>query len=210
MKLSLWHPTAGAPCSLLRLARKASARIADCFIGPGLAAAGAAADPAALLAAAEADGSTAAHAVSAAEADGSMAAHAAHHGTALQTASTDDIAPEARSAPAVQSARDPGFVLAYAQPACINDAAVFGHAGDHSGGSNSSSAASGGHTGQGGGVKAGVVADVEPESGRKLRPTQEWAREEDVQQFVSHGHMAALVCPWQTPRQAVELLLELC
>ncbi|CAL8471813.1 g11355 [Coccomyxa elongata] len=202
----------GAPCSLLRLARKASARIADCFIGTGLAAAGAATEPPALIAAADADGSTAAHAVSAAEAGGSTAAHAARRGITFQTASTDDVAPENRStsAPGAQFARDPGVVLAYAQPACNNDAAVFGLAGGHRGGPNNPLAASRGYTGQGEGVEAGVVADVEPESGCKLRTTLKWAREEDVQQFVPHEHMAALVCSWQTPKQAVDLLMDIC
>ncbi|BDA47728.1 probable pyridoxal phosphate phosphatase PHOSPHO2 [Coccomyxa sp. Obi] len=211
------YPT-GAPCSLLRLARKASARIADCFTGPGLAAAGAAAFPAALAAAAEADCSAAAHAMSAADADGSTAAHAAHHGNALENASTGEIAPVAECAPGgAQFAGETGVVLAYAQPntviegtACSNVAAVFDHAGGHSGGTKSPLAPHGGLPGQGEGVKAGVVADVEPESRCQLRPTQDWAREGDVQQYVPHGQVAALVCPWQTPRQAADLLLELC
>ncbi|KAK9905585.1 hypothetical protein WJX75_002525 [Coccomyxa subellipsoidea] len=55
-----FYPT-GAPCSLLRLAKSESARVTACFRGAGPLDA-AAADPAALAAAAEADGCTAAHA----------------------------------------------------------------------------------------------------------------------------------------------------
>ena len=223
-----WHPTAGVPCSLLRQAQKASARVADCFTGPGLAAAGAAeAHPAALVAAADADGSTVAHAASAADADGSMpahaasaadaagsmAAHAAHRGTALDTATTRDIASEAASAPRAHHAREPGIVQAYAQASSVvdstarnNDAAVCSHAG----GSHSPLAAHQELSGQGAGVRAGTLADVEPKLGWQLRPTEEWTQEEGVREYVPHGHMAALVCPWQTPRQAVDLLLELC
>jgi hypothetical protein len=80
----------GAPCSLLRLAKSESARVTACFRGAGPLDA-AAADPAALAAAAEADGCTAAH------------AHAPLGGGVDRK---DDIAAKTVSAPGVGGVRE--------------------------------------------------------------------------------------------------------
>jgi hypothetical protein len=203
----------GAPCSLLRLAKSESARVTACFRGAGPLDA-AAADPAALAAAAEADGCTAAH------------AHAPLGGGVDRK---DDIAAKTVSAPGVGGVREasscgvpqestmsrqstePSHATGCSGPAVSGGAMAAAHA-DHAGVEpvRDSSAGSGAMQHALGG--AGAVrtrVDVDAERGRQLRQVQDWVPEPDLAQVEPSGLMAAVVCPWQTPKEAADLLLML-
>ena len=203
----------GAPCSLLRLAKNESARVTACFCGASLLDV-TAADPAALAAAAEADGCTAAH------------AHAPFGGGAD---SVDDDAAEIVSAPGVGGAQnasgrgaqqesttsgqgtEPNDATGCSGPAVSGGATAVADA-DHAGVEpvRDSGAASGAMQHALGG--AGAVrtrVDVDAERGRQLRQVQDWVPEPDLAQVEPSGLMAAVVCPWQTPKEAADLLLML-
>lgn len=203
----------GAPCSLLRLAKNESARVTACFRGAGPLDA-AAADPAALAAAAEADGCTAAH---------------AHAPFGAGADSNDDNAAEIVSAPGVGGVREasgrgvPQESTMSRQSTELSDAtgcsgpAVSGGAtavadADHAGVEpvRDSSAASGAvqHAHDGAGAVRTRV-DVDAERGRQLRQVQDWVPEPDLAQVEPSSLMAAVVCPWQTPKEAADLLLML-
>ncbi len=180
---------AGAPCSLLRLARAESTRVTACFRGAGRPANGGAA-AAALASAAEADGCT--HSKSQADLlAGSNAGEEVGAGPAAEEASV--------VVPAGQSQAEEGKRNVQQREMNKNDSTNADH------GDVGRAAGSSGLNVLGG--SGGVPEKVEAERGRQLRRVQDWAPY--LTQVEPRGCMAATVCPWQTPREAADLLLTL-
>ena len=203
----------GAPCSLLRLARNESARITACFHGAGLLD-GAAADPAALAAAAEADGSTASHA------DAPNGVDSNDGSAALMTTSTGAEAPGVEGVREASWRGTPQESVAAAQPGGPNggsgpgvrEASTAVADSDHAGvqpGRDYSTASGVGQYAPGGAGEAGTQTNPDAERGRQLRRVQDWVPEPDQAQVEPLGRMAAVLCPWQTPKEAAALLLML-
>lgn len=55
------------------------------------------------------------------------------------------------------------------------------------------------------GAKGSLQAMTSEETGREMKQQQYWLP--GPIQIVPQGEMAALVCPWQSPKEAVDLLL---